>query len=156
MMDGEVTPARFRHGRRGGGSGGGAEPEARDSGPWNGSRVTDACWLVRAGVSGLCTELSFASLFRSHSKRGFRDFRSVLTRSFPVLNSAKKRSIWPASLPLCETRADGIAGAQVCRHVHSNTADARAAGFGVAATCQEVVLKQGQATLKTGWTDRRV
>lgn len=42
--------------------------------------------------------------------------------------------------------ADGIADAQVCRPVHSNTADAGTAGFGFAATCQEVVLKDGQAT----------
>lgn len=79
MMDGEVTPARFRHRRRGGGAGDGAEPEARGSSSWSGSRVTDACWLVRAGVTDLCTELSFASLFRSHSKPGFLDFRSVLS-----------------------------------------------------------------------------
>lgn len=104
MMDGEVTPARFRHRRRGGGARGGAEPEARGSGSWSGSRVTDACWLVHAGVTDLCTELSFASLFRSHSKPGFLDFRSVLTKSFPVLSSAKMKSTWPASSPLCETR----------------------------------------------------
>lgn len=65
MMDGEVTPARFRHRRRGGGAGGGAEPEARGSGSWSGSRVIDACWLVRAGVTDLCTELSFSGATQS-------------------------------------------------------------------------------------------
>lgn len=45
MLDGEVTLTRFRHGRRGGGAGHGAKPEAVGSVNWK----TKAGSLMLAG-----------------------------------------------------------------------------------------------------------
>ncbi|OBS77211.1 hypothetical protein A6R68_16318 [Neotoma lepida] len=65
----------------------------------------------------------------------------------------------PAARPWVGQEAGGIANAQFCRPVHSgsaqargltvNTAVASTAGFGFAATRQEVVLKVGESNLKT-------